>query len=220
MKTFLLATAFTAGILVTGTAYAASTLTNPSEVMIDNATVNQGVNSRAANLRANVRSLMQEHTVTAASYLKDLYDGKDTAQIKENLNANSTMISNLVGEAYGNGAKTRFSNMWNMHVVGYESYVKAARSSDSEAMSNVRDTLHEHAQKMEDEFDDLNNTSVSRFSEMMTQHVDGTLALVDAYAEGNEAQVANLMKEGFTQSGEFADYLISILVTEKPNLLK
>lgn len=176
--------------------------------------------TKSSDVRSSMRSLVEEHTVTTDMYLIRLYDGKSATAFKNNLNNNTNTLGDVIGDVYGTDVRSRFVEMWNNHIMEYESYTKAVKANDSTAMNRARNNLHTQANAMEEEFNTFNSTSVGLLGEMMIQHVDAAMALVDAHAEKNDNQEAILVKRGFDQAGQLGDYLSQIIITEKPDFVK
>lgn len=174
-----------------------------------------------SDFRVQLNSLMKEHGVIASEYLQGLHDGKDSASLKTQLSQNSELIAGIIGEMFGNEAKGEFKNLWDTHIVHYERYTQASKSGNSEMKNAERDALLSHSQKMGEAMQRIDrNFSQARISDMMSEHIRLTLAIIDAYSDDNTALMSTNMKRAYDQAGEFADYLGQAIAASNPQSLQ
>ncbi|MGE5042344.1 MAG: hypothetical protein ACM3IJ_05595 [Candidatus Levyibacteriota bacterium] len=199
------------GFMVISTVYAQGTLSNQY--------VNEAFNSKAANIRLNLNTLLREHTVLGATLLKSLYLGQNTTQLQSLMDANQNELGNLVQTAYGTNAKNSFMALWSAHMKEYRNYTLAKKSNNTVGMNTARKNLQTISTSLGDLFA-VNNMAASTIASLMQDHVNGTLAYVDAVAAKNTTAEANGLKQGYDRAGKFADALTMGLILDRPNLFK
>jgi len=183
--------------------------------------ITEAFNSPATNLRLTLNNLLREHTTTGGALLIALFDGADTTRAEQLLNDNENELASVIQSVYGTTAHDTFVQLWTQHMQEYENYTIARKNNDTAKMNQAKQNLQTIATKMGDLFGGVSkNLSSSTVSNMMTQHITDTLALVDAAAQGNSTQVANMAKAGYDQAGQFADTLARGMILDKPNMFQ
>lgn len=172
----------------------------------------------AANTRLLLNSLFREHTVLAGTYLTTLYDGGDTTRLQQQLEANTNTIAGIVESVYGTSVMEGFVTYWRQHLDEYWNYVAASRNDDMADMNTARANLNSIAVNIGNVFDQAGTTlDAETITRHMMDHSNGTLALVDAHADGDTAAKADLLKNGYDQAGIFADSLVHGMVSDVPD---
>ncbi len=208
----------TAGI-VTIVLSATPSFASPHVVFIQstNTQVNSAFNSKAANLRLTLNNLLKEHTVMGAIMLGKLYEGKNTTQLESLMISNGDQITAIITKTYGTNVGNQFSKLWTEHMQEYKNYTIAEKNGNTTGMNTARANLYTIASQMGNLLGKASkNVSSQTITNLMTSHIDGTLAFVDAIASGNETTAANLMKQGYDQAGQFADGLTHAILLDKP----
>jgi len=176
--------------------------------------------TNTADFRVELNSLFKEHGVLAAEYLTALYDGEDTAAIKAQLDQNSNAVSDVVGRVYGSQARGQFFDMWNMHIEGYENYTEALKDENEEGKQEAQAALIQHAEEMGRFLNGVdNNFTAQRITDLMNEHVQLTLNIVEAHANNDTTSYANNMKAAYEQAGEFAEYVGQVIASSRPERL-
>lgn len=174
-----------------------------------------------SDFRVQLNSLLKEHTVLASEYLKNIHDNKDGAAFKTQLDQNTEILSEMVGEMYGNDARRQFQDLWNTHMAYYVSYTHALREGQMEEAQRAEDSLLLHAQRTGETMQQVDrNFSQARITDLMSEHVRLTLAVINAYAAGNDELLSINMKRAYDQAGEFADYLGQAIAASRPEPLQ
>lgn len=181
--------------------------------------INEAFNSKAANLRLTLNNLLHEHTVMAANDLVATYAGEDTTRMDQLMNDNMNQLANLVQNGYGKNTHDTFVTLWMAHMKEYKNYTLASKNNDINAMNTSRNNLQNISNNLGKLFNST-NLPAATVSGLMMDHVNGTLAIVDAIGSNDMTQTSNLMKKGYDQAGKFADTLAKGIILDKPNLFK
>lgn len=174
-----------------------------------------------SDFRLQLNSLLKEHGIVTSEYLKNIYDGKDTAAAKTQLDQNTDLLANMVGEMYGNQARVEFRNLWNLHITHYENYTRALKDNNENEMNSIRDALLTHAEDLGESMQKIDkNFSQARIADLTREHIRLTLDVIDAYAQPDSGLLASSTKRAYDQAGEFADYLGQAIAASRPEALQ
>ncbi len=178
-------------------------------------------NTKATNLRVQLNSLLREHAVLTTSYLQTIYDGKDAASLEQNLNSNSNEISQLIQNVYGENAKDEVLNIWRGHIDEYRKYTLARRNNNAEEMNMSRKRLNTIATNFGETFDAVSdNLSSQTITGLMNEHINGTLAIIDAHANKDETRKSQELSSAFDQAGRFADTISRGMISDNPDFFR
>lgn len=152
--------------------------------------------------------LLQEHAINTSFHLQDLYDGKNVnesgARLQDNANKLADFFANRV-----NIDRNEFLSMWNGHIREYENYTRAIKNNDSDGATKARENLSMHSVMMATELNRVvSSLPTPKIEQLMNQHIDLTLAVVDAHAAGDTAEKLSRSTQASTQAVEFADEII------------
>ena len=181
--------------------------------------VNEAFNSKAANFRLTLNMLLQEHTILAVTTLKGIYRGEDTTRLQQLMDTNQGQLASLVQQAYGVNAMNTFNELWSEHMKEYINYANAKKNNNTAGMDAARKNLQTTADKI-GALLETKNLPATTVSNLMMQHINGTLAYVDAVAANNPTQQANLMQQGYTQAATFGDTIAKGILLDKPQLFQ
>jgi hypothetical protein len=185
------------------------------------ATAGNAFNSKPANLRLSLNSLLKEHAVMAAAYLTGLYMDMENERLLELMDANRDQLASRIETTYNSQTGDAFSELWTQHMLEYRNYTLALKENDEQAMNEARQNLAVIANDLGELLDSKgNNLNAPTVTSLMMEHVNGTLSIVDAVAESDTAQAADLMKMGYDQAGRFADALARGMINDNPNMVK
>lgn len=180
---------------------------------------NAAFDSRASGLRTEMNSLLKEHAVMAGLYLTAMYGDVPADRLVQLMDANRNKIAALVERNYNTETKDTFLQVWSQHMLEYGNYTRALKEKDTDAMTTARNNLKRISNDMGRLFDSAsNNMTTGQIEDLMLEHVNGTLNLVDAVSQGNATRTANLLKANYDQAGRFADVLSRAMVMDKPEL--
>jgi len=179
--------------------------------------INTAFNSPASNLRLQMNNLMHEHAAVGAVTLTALYEGANTTGLMQQMTTNGNQIASYVQQAYGMDAHNTFVTLWTQHMQEYQNYTVARKNNDTAKMNSAKQHLQMIAVKIGNLFGAGQSTTANDVSSAMTDHIDGTLAIVDAVAKGNTTQTALLTGNGYNQAGTLADVMTRAMLLHNPN---
>lgn len=182
--------------------------------------VSQAFSSKAAGLRLTANSLFREHAVGGAASLSALYAGVNISQLNQLVQNNGSQISALIARFYGQNTGNQFQQLWSQHMVQYQNYTLARKKNDTAGMATAKQNLSDIANNLgvllASQSKNLKDTQIR---DLMMEHINGTLAIVDAVATGNSGQAVNLTKNAYDQAGKFADVLSQGMMMDNPKAL-
>lgn len=183
--------------------------------------VNAAVNSKAANLRLQLNDLLKEHTVLTSTHLQEVFDGKNISTTKTVLDDNSQNIAGTIGSVYGGDVQNNFLKMWNNHLDQYKNYTLALKNNDTSGKNQLRNDLIQTSKTMEQLLNQLDsNILANEISNLMSTHIDLTLSIIEEYANKNDEQRVNTMKQAYDQAGQLADSLTQFILNTKPEMFQ
>ncbi|HVZ66734.1 MAG TPA: hypothetical protein VG917_00560 [Patescibacteria group bacterium] len=191
----------------------------PSTQAATNPGIDAAFNSKATNLRVNLNALLHEHTVLGGVTLTALYEGNDTTRLEQLMDANEMKIAALVQSVYGSDKKNKFVKLWTQHMTEYKNYTLAKKDNDTTKMNSAKTNLQKISKDLGTTLASK-NLKASTITSLMNDHVNGTLAIVDAVAAGNATDKSNLLKKGFDQAGKFADTLARGIILDHSSMFK
>lgn len=156
--------------------------------------------------RVKLQALLNEHGILTGSYLTALYDGKDTTDSAKNLDENSQKLADFVS---GLGApKDRFLTMWQDHIKGYEDYTQALKTQNQTGTADAKAGLDTQADKMGEMINKLlPSISPEHGTDLMKEHIDLTLSIIDAHAKGDSVTYAAEVAKAAAQATKFGSEL-------------
>lgn len=183
-----------------------------------NQPIKDAFDTKATNLRVMMNTLLREHAAFGANTLIALYTGADTSKLEQLMKTNGTELMAVIQNIYGSSTANTFSNLWTKHMEEYKNYTIARKNTDNNGMTTAR----QHLQAIATDIGNLiagrsKNLASSDVSSLMMEHINGTLAIVDAVAKGNATSSASLMKTAYDQAGTFADVLTKGMILDKKN---
>ncbi len=174
------------------------------------------VSPSARPSRLDLQLLLTQHGTLAANYLMILYDGKDATQAAADLNSNSQKISDMLADLGAN--RSDFLNMWQGHISSYTEYTNAEKSHDEAKMNNVKADLANQSQQMGITLNQIiPNLPPQQAASLVQEHINLTLAIVDAHAAGDLGNQASLMTQASTQAIKFANAIADALNMASPS---
>ncbi len=183
------------------------------------AAAGQAFDSGAANLRLTLNNLLREHTYLNAEFLTALYQNADTSQPQQLLKDNQDQLAALIQNAYGGDIRNRFIDLWSRHMSEYQNYALASRSNQTAKMSAAGQNLDSIADDMGKLFAAAGgNLDAAALADLMREHNNATLAIVDAISHRDTGLAATLTKTSYDQAGRLADTLARGMILDKPNM--
>ena len=148
---------------------------------------------KAADLRANLNMLLQEHLYLATMATDAALGGRtDEFQAAGNaLNANGTDIGSAIGSLYGTDAQSKFNQIWSAHNGFFVDYTTGLAKKDSaKEMKAVNDLTGTYVPQFSSFISGATGLTTKVVSDLTTQHVLTTKAIVDAQAAADWPTVA------------------------------
>ena len=149
-----------------------------------------GVETAAAELRAGLTSLLQEHVYlagaaisTAVSAGGDMEAPAVTSAV-ETLDANSVALSEAVGSVYGDEAASQFLDLWRAHIGMFVDYTLGGATGDTAKQQQAAAELDQYRQDfgafLESATGGAGGLTQDVVAENLQEHVNLLVAAVDA----------------------------------------
>lgn len=171
-------------------------------------------NPESSDESFSLPSLFQEHAITGAFHLQDLYDGKDTAESAGRLQTNGIKIAGYFKRNLGID-ENQFLEMWDGHIREYENYTNSLKNNDRAGTGKAREALNGHAIMMGTMINrarpDIPASGVER---LMNEHIDLSLSVIEAHARGDTATKLEQATKASTQAVAFAEALVEAMAKE------
>jgi plastocyanin len=176
-------------------------------------------NSAAATLQSTLNLALAQHVVYASDATgaalggrTDEYDAAVAA-----LGENSQALADAIGSVYGAEAGEAFLPLWEKHIGFFVDYTTALASGDQAAADEAAASLADYAQ----EFGAFLNSAspelpTDAVADLVTMHIDGLLAVIDAQAEADYATAYTGLREATAHMREIADALSATIVVQFP----
>ena len=145
----------------------------------------------AAELRAGLTALLQEHVYLAGTALTTLLgDGADaptTTSAVDTLDANSVALSEAVAEVYGADGGDQFLTLWRDHISLFTDYTTASQAGDGNAADDARVGLDDYRESFGAFIEEASEGELAAdaVADDLGVHVDSLLAALDAAVAGS-----------------------------------
>jgi hypothetical protein len=169
----------------------------------------------AAQLRADMRKLWEDHVTYTAFFYKAAIDGgEDVGKIAERLLRNQDDIGNAVKPFYGDAAGSKVASLLRDHILIAADLVKAAKAGDSAAQDQANRKWYQNADDLAATLSSVNpnwprqalQDALHTHLKMVTDQVVATLhhdtaAAIAAYDKGAEhmLMVADILSSGIVK---------------------
>jgi hypothetical protein len=189
---------------------------------------NSNINDNMSLLRLQLNRLLLEHSTLATTDMELIYDNKDNSRIRELLNSNNEDLANVLNNASQNTNsritngnlnfnRNTFITIWTQHINEYENYARALKSQNANDQQKAKNNLQSLSQQLANQFDSQGETPVAQDNDSddvilvrMQDHVDGTINVLNSYANNDSRDYANNLKSGIDHSEAFADSIADI----------
>ncbi|MED1204434.1 copper amine oxidase [Heyndrickxia acidicola] len=144
--------------------------------------------SPAANLRADLDSLLSEHAYLAIITMqKGAKGAKDFQAAANALNQNTDNLSKAVASVYGEQAGMQFKQIWGSHIGYFVDYVKATVAKNDAAKQKAMKNLNSYTITQADFFSKATGgrLSAAQLEEGLKMHVQDLLDAFNNYVAGN-----------------------------------
>lgn len=186
-------------------------------------TTEVSVDTPAADLRAGLTSLLQEHVYLAgAAIAQAVADGGDleapgTVAAVETLDANSVALSEAVASVYGAGAGEQFLALWRDHIGMFVDYTLGGATGDEAAQADALARLDAYATEFGAFIESATEgeLSTSAVESELQVHVETVVAAVDAVLAGSP-DVYPRLREAAQHMPHTATALAGAIVAQQP----
>lgn len=178
----------TATMTATATETAGGSMTPmPSETAMGDMTLSS--DTGAAELRAGLTHLLQEHVYLAANATHAALTGGDFDGAAAALDENTVALSEAIGSVYGDDAGGAFLELWRTHIGFFVDYTQARAAGDDAAAEEAAANLDGYREDFGAFISSANpNLSKDAVAEELVPHVESLLAVIDAQAAEDPAQ--------------------------------
>lgn len=111
---------------------------SPTTVKYD---VSAGVGSPAAELRAGLTALLQEHVLLTGITTSTTLAGQDAGPATAVLDQNAAALGAIVSRLYGEPTGSQFLDLWRRHTAGLVAFTSVAASTDKAAVDKAKADL-------------------------------------------------------------------------------
>lgn len=147
----------------------------------------------AAELRAGLTALLQEHVYLAGIATGSALTGGDLAAPAKALDDNSVALARAIGSVYGDAAGEQFLALWRTHISFFVDYTTAAATGDATAKTRAVANLDRYRSDFGAFLASANpNLPKEAVAEELKPHVATLFAAIDAQAANDPSQYAKL----------------------------
>ena len=158
--------------------------------------------SEAAELRAVLTGLLQEHVYLAGYMVDAAYSfGPESGEFElafEALDTNSVELADVIGEAAGDDNREAFLSLWRDHIDFFIDYALAAAEDDDDGRQDALDDLDGYTDSAGAFFEDISGGELPAedVTESLDGHIDTLAAAIDAFAAGDSSAFDDLKIAG------------------------
>ena len=183
------------------------------------ATMEVSTDTPAADLRAGLTALLQEHVYLAGTATGAALDGRqeDFNAAAAALDENSVAISKAIGSVYGADAERVFLDLWRRHIGFFVDYTTGKATGDQAKMQKAKDDLDRYRTDFGAFLSSANpNLTTEAVAQELKVHVDSLLAVVDAQA-ANDPRAFTLLRQAAGHMPMTANVLAGAIVAQFPD---
>lgn len=195
-------------------------LTNPSyaETMKGKMEMRAACSEQADSLRLATRKLWEDHIVWTRNYIVSSLSGlEDASAVAQRLLNNQDDIGNAIKPYYGEEAGKKLAALLRDHILIATEVVKAAKSGNSDELTNSQNKWHANADDIAIFLSGANpNWAKKGLTDMLYKHLDYTTDEVMARLKKDWAKDINSYDKGHEHMLMFADTLTDGIVKQSP----
>lgn len=211
-KKALIAVPLSAAVLVptaaTGVVNSADAASKPS------------VDTPAANLRADLGSLLSEHANLAIITMRKGVEGeKDFDAASDQLSKNTDDLTKAISSAYGDKAGNQFKKMWSAHIGYFVDYVHGTADNKEKKKQKALDELSQY----KDDFSKFlsnatdGNIEADALAQGLQEHVNQLITAFNAYANDNYQKAYNTQMKASKHMFMTGKGLSNAITKQKPD---
>ncbi|MGQ0743832.1 MAG: hypothetical protein ACT4OS_05775 [Acidimicrobiales bacterium] len=181
--------------------------------------------SKAAELRSGLTSLLREHVLLAASATGGALGGR-TPQFNAAATAlngltgsNTADLTAAVGSVYGSEVGTAFDGLWrsNGHIPAVVAYTQAKAANNKAGADKAVADLLAYAKTFGETINTVNsNLPAAAVEEAVTMHITTLAAVIDAQAAKDAPGTAKALRAAVAHMSDTADVLAEATVKKFP----
>jgi hypothetical protein len=174
------------------------------------ATPTPTTSSRAADLRTKLDLLLGEHLILSAKATGAALDGNNDASkaYETQVAANAGELAELMGTAYGDQARSQFTQVWSAHDSAVADYARAAQKNDAaRKQAALRTLTGQFLPRASTLLAGLTGEAQGSVRGMLQEQVAQSRAIVDDQAARNYAQEFQDIDRAYRHTQEIGDTL-------------
>ena len=176
--------------------------------------------SKAVDLRVTLNQTLQQH-LYLASFATDAAIGGRADEFKaagSALNTNGTDLGGAIGGLYGDDAKDEFNRIWSAHNGFFVDYTTGVATDDQAKMDKaVQDLTTVYVPEFAEFLAGATGLPEDALTDLITQHVLTTKAIVDAQGAGDAKAAAAADRKAGQHMAMLADPLAGAIVAKLPD---
>jgi hypothetical protein len=173
--------------------------------------------SPAAELRAGLTNLLEEHVYLAGITTGTALAGGDMKPAAATLDTNSVALSKAIGSVYGDAAGTQFLALWRKHIGMFVDYTTATASGDQAGKQKAVDELNSYGKDFAAFLKSANpEVDEAAVEENLAMHVKTLTAAIDAQGAKDPTQFAKL-RAAAQHMPSTAAYLAGVIAEQYPD---
>ena len=196
-------------------AAAAAVFTTPVAATPDST----NASTSAAQLKAALNTMLQEHAYLAAAATNAALGGRD-AEFKAAagaLDANSVDLSKAIGSVYGSGAEQAFLGLWRKHIGFFVDYTVGTAKKDKAMQEKAVKDLLGYAEDFGAFLASANpHLPKDAVAELVRTHVVTLKTVVDAQAAGSPDEAFTALRNAARHMGMIANPLADAIAKQFP----
>jgi hypothetical protein len=172
--------------------------------------------SKAAELRAGLTNLLEEHVYLAGIATGTALSGGDLKPAADALDENSVALSDAIKSVYGDAAAQTFLGLWRTHIGFFVDYTNAVATGDDAAKQKAIDDLTGYTKDFSAFLAGANpKLDQATLAEGLKMHAETLFAAIDAQAAKDPSQYTKL-RAAAQHMPDFAKILADGIVQQFP----
>ena len=174
----------------------------------------------AAELRAKLNTLLQEHAYLAAAATNAALGGRQAEfqAAAGAVDANSVDLSKAIGMVYGGGAETAFLALWRKHIGFFVDYATGVATKDKAKQDRAVNDLVGYTQDFGAFLASANpNLPKAVVADLVKAHVLTLKDVVDAQGKGDQTKAFPALRSAASHMMMIADPLASAIAKQFPD---
>lgn len=176
-----------------------------------------GVDSPAAQLRAALTALLQEHVYLAGITTGEALAGHDITAPAAALEANTQALQDAVASVYGDAGGQQFGDLWRKHIAFFVDYTTGRATQDQAKVDQARADLDGYRADFGAFLESATDGGLPKqaVADELKPHVESLFAAIDAQAAADPAAF-DLLRAAAGHMPMTAAILAGAIVTQFP----